>query len=375
MNEERFAFIIHPLDPQRDASRKYPALGHLPAWLIECLSIFYPPVFLSEIKGVRSEATGREAQGWFIACPLSARMMMKLPPTAVYRKIIQSGRYAENLGARLLGLGAFTSVVGDGGETVAEALNIPVTTGNSYTVAVCLHAVHSAMRRLNMDLAETTVAIVGASGAIGNVCARLMAPEAKELILVGRRMHSLERVAAQAIEHGARCIDTTTNIERIQRAQVVLAVSSSLGALIESRHLHQNAIVCDVARPRDVAQQVKRERPDVLVIDGGMVDVPGDVDFGFDFGFPRGQAYACMAETMVLTLENRYESFTLGKRLQLGQVTEIDRMAKKHGFRLGGLRTQDQPLTESELAAHAQRRGEQRNGRYATVPSPLRVTV
>lgn len=375
MSKDSFAFIIHPLDPRRDASRKFPALARVPGWLIEWLSVFYPPVFISEIRGLRSRETGHDAQGWFVACPLSARMMMTLPPSVVYRKIIQTGRYAERLGARLLGLGAFTSVVGDGGKTIAEALSIPVTTGNSYTVAVCIDAVRVAANRLRMNLPDTTVAVVGASGAIGNVCARLLAPEVKELILVGRRMHSLERVAAQAIERGARCVDTTTNIQRIERAQVVLAASSALGPLIGSQHLHRDAIVCDVARPRDVARLVKSQRPDVLVIDGGMVQVPGEVEFGFDFGFPHGQAYACMAETMALALEGRYESFTLGKRLRLRQVTEIESIAKRHGFRLGGLRTQDQPVTESELAAHARRRRERLNGSYSAVSSSLRLTV
>ena len=50
--------------------------------------------------------------------------------------------------------------------------------------------------------------------------------------------------------------------------------------------------------------QVEKSRDDVLVIDGGMVEVPGKVDFHFDFGFPPGKAYACMAETMILVLED-----------------------------------------------------------------------
>ena len=34
----------------------------------------------------------------------------------------------------------------------------------------------------------------------------------------------------------------------------------------------------------------------------------GAVDFHFDFGFPPRTSYACMAETMALALEGRYES-------------------------------------------------------------------
>ena len=43
---------------------------------------------------------------------------------------------------------------------------------------------------------------------------------------------------------------------------------------------------------RPLLQRVAQERDDVLVIEGGMVDVPGPVDFGFDFGFPPGKSYS-----------------------------------------------------------------------------------
>lgn len=70
--------------------------------------------------------------------------------------------------------------------------------------------------------------------------------------------------------------------------------------MIEPEHIKPGAVVCDVARPRDVSWRVHQQRDDVLVIEGGMVEVPCLVDFGFDFGFPPGKAFACMAETMAL---------------------------------------------------------------------------
>ncbi|MCL6624776.1 MAG: hypothetical protein K6T17_09215, partial [Fimbriimonadales bacterium] len=106
---------------------------------------------------------------------------------------------------------------------------------------------------------------------------------------------------------------------------------------------------CDVARPRDVSRRVAEERPDVLVLEGGIVEVPGDVNFGFDFGFPPRMAYACMAETMILALENRPEPFTLGKKVSVAQVEEIRRLAEKHGFRLAGFRSFEKPVSEETI--------------------------
>jgi fatty aldehyde-generating acyl-ACP reductase len=350
MSEDRFGFVIHPIDTKRDVSRKYPALGKLPTWFIDFLSLFFPPVFISEITGVRSTHNGRSLRGWFVACPLSPKMMLRLPPHVVYRKIIQTGRYAEKLGARILGLGAFTSVVGDGGLTVASQLNIPVTTGDSYTVATAVHAIRHAAHTMEIPLSQATVAIVGATGAIGAVCAEMLAPDCQQLLLIGRRTDSLHEVAQRARAAGCRQVIINSNIDQLSQAQFVIAVTSAVETIIGPQHLHRGAVVCDVARPRDVSRQVAEYRPDVLVIEGGMVAVPGSVNFNFNFGFPAGMAYACMAETMALALEQKYESYTLGKDLRLSQVMTIDKIAGKHGFTLGGFRSFERAVTATDIA-------------------------
>jgi predicted amino acid dehydrogenase len=125
--------------------------------------------------------------------------------------------------------------------------------------------------------------------------------------------------------------------------------------VIEPRHLKPGAVVCDVARPRDVSKLVAAERNDVLVIEGGMIEVPGPVDFHFDFGFPLRRSYACMAETMVLALEGRYEDYTIGKDISVQQVREIQAMAVKHGFRLSGFRSFEAEVSAETIAAVRER--------------------
>jgi predicted amino acid dehydrogenase len=349
--QDSFAFIIHPIDPKRDVSRKYPTLGKLPAWLIDFLSLFFPPIYISEISGIRSAAHGHSLRGWFVACPLTPARMMSLPPPVVYRKIIQSGRLAERLGAQILGLGAFTSVVGDGGVTIARNLNIPVTTGDSYTIAVAVQAMQKAAVLMNSPLHKATVAVVGATGAIGSVCAEILASQAGQMLLIGRREERLAKVAAKVQAAGCANVTMTADLNQLSSAHLVVTVTSAVAAVIEPQHLRQGAVVCDVARPRDVSRQVAEQRRDVLVIEGGMVEVPGQVDFGFNFGFPPKMAYACMAETMALALEQQYESYTLGKDIKLSQVTTIDKIATKHGFKLGGFRSFERAVTEADIAS------------------------
>lgn len=348
---DSFAFIIHPIDPKRDVSRKFPLLGKiLSESQISFLSAYFPPVYISEIKGITSTSTGKEIKGWFLACPFTPDRMLSLPEKRVYRKIIRTGEMAEKLGAKMLGLGAYTSVVGDGGITIAKNLDIPVTSGDAFTVSIAVQALIKAAHLMEIPLEIATGAVVGATGAIGNACAQLLAESIPKLILIGRRQVALDelRTRIQGRNPGVR-VSTSTTPDSLRKAQLILTVTNASQAIIQPEHLQPGSVVCDVARPRDVSARVAAGRKDVLVIDGGLVEVPGYVDFGFDFGLPSGKAYACMAETMALTLEGRFEDYTLGKNITLSRVKEISTIAKKHGFHLSGFRSFEKPVRWEQI--------------------------
>jgi fatty aldehyde-generating acyl-ACP reductase len=360
---DTFAFIIHPIDSKRDISRKYPFLGRIANdWMIYNLSPFFPPVYLSEVEGIMSESTGKQIKGWLIACPLSPQHFKRLPEKRVYRKIIETGRLAERLGAQILGLGAFTSVVGDAGLTISKALDVPVTTGDSYTIAVAVQAIQEAAQLLDIQTSSASAAVVGATGAIGKVCAEILSKVVAELLLVGLNLEALDRLRQELILRGATSeISISANMEDLLCAQLILTVTSSTGAVIKPQHISPGSIICDVARPRDVSAQVKASREDVLVIDGGLVEVPGNVDFHFNFGLPPGKTFACMAETIALALEGRFEDYTIGKDITIDRVQEITQLAKKHGFRLSGFRSFEQPVSEAAIERVRQKRKELTN--------------
>jgi hypothetical protein len=48
-------------------------------------------------------------------------------------------------------------------------------------------------------------------------------------------------------------------------------------------------------------------------------------------------------------LEGRFEDYTLGKHLTRERVEEIDKMSKKHGFRLSGFRSFEREVTLEQI--------------------------
>jgi predicted amino acid dehydrogenase len=338
-----FAFIIHPITP-KDAARKYPIARMFPDGVIEAILAKKKPMVVSEVDGIVSK-TGATTHGWFVACPLTPRLMTdKLPLEAVYERISQAVEIAHQAGAKIVGLGAFTSVVGDGGVTVAERAQIAVTTGNSYTVATAIEGTVEACRRIGVEPSNAKLAVVGATGSIGKTCAIMLADRFESTILIGR---DLERT--QAIADLLPRTTAHTDIDCIRDADAIISVTSNDSSVIEPEHLKPGCVVCDVARPRDVSVRVAKKRSDVLVIEGGVVAIPGDVNFHLNFGFPPKTAYACMSETILLALENRVENYTLGKNVSVEQVKETLGFADKHGFKLAGFRSFEKAVTDEMI--------------------------
>jgi predicted amino acid dehydrogenase len=344
----RFAFVVHPLSV-KDLARKYPVTRFFPDWAVSAVMRYKRPVVVSEVTGIRSQ-TGATADGVLIGCPLTPGQMTSMRLEKAYDKIVACTELAAREGAELVGLGAFTSVIGDGGVTIARRSPIPVTTGNSYTVATAIQGTIRACEILGIEMPRARLAVVGATGSIGKTCARMLGPSFGETVLVGR---DLEKTRAFAADLGFG--RATDDLNELRSADAVVTVTSSSVPIIEPGVLKAGAVVCDVARPRDVSVRVAQERPDVLVLEGGVVRVPGPVEFHFNFGFPERTAYACMSETMMLALENRLESYTLGKDVSPEQVTEMMALAEKHGFELAGFRSFERPVSEEAInrARHA----------------------
>ncbi len=354
----KFCFVIHPLSME-DVARYEPGAAGKGEPIIRKILEWMPSYAAVHVTGVRTP-DGRETEGWFVAAPLMPEQMISFPREEVYKRIIRAIEIGAELGADVAGLGAFTGVVGDGGITIAERSPIPVTTGNSLTIAAGIQSFFRGADEMGIDPAESTVAVVGATGSIGSACARLIAPRVKHLILVARNQTRLAKFYDE-IKHELPCESSfTTDIsEAVRPSQLILTATSSTQDIIQPEDLQTGAVVCELSLPHDVSRRVALERPDVLVTEGGNMVVPGTPRFDrirepgteFDLGLPPRTALACMSETMVLALEHRLESYTLGRGIELKKVIEIEDMANRCGFTLADMRAFDVAITPEKIAA------------------------
>ncbi len=366
----RFAFIVHLLGTG-DLRRCDSSLERFDAAEVEKLRSriveFIKPFSHSELA-VRS-ADGRSTEGELIVLPYLAPELLALPGTEAITLVQGAVDLAAERGAEVIGLGGFSSIIADGGLAVQPHTRVTVTSGNSLTTWAAIRSVELACAQHGLHFGQCTVAIVGATGAIGHALSLLCAERAAELILVGNprsaetSMVKLQEVAQDCREHVARLggarrgvsfqtcakghhlsatdstselpgrISITTDIDHdLPRAQIVLAATNAILPFIGSRHLGRGALVCDISRPANIMSDLASSRTDLVMMNGGLIRAPHGSLLG-DLEEPDcpGVLVACAAETILLAL-SKFRSRHLCGRLDISTICALGSLAERMGF-------------------------------------------
>jgi len=353
---------VHPL-----SSEYIRNVVHLPnmfakRWVMRFLEktmAYSPPLIYSKIEGIQS-IVGPEAEGWLISVGGTPREMMSRDPAFTYKKLIKAAYLAKKLGAEIMGLGAFTKVVGDAGITVAKNSPIPITTGNSYSASAALWAAADALKKLaliepsvNNEKLKSKSMIIGATGAIGSVSSKLLSMIFEEIILCGRKKDKLEILKKDIlnISPNTKVIITTNADEYVSIADMIVTATSGAGKKIfDIMKVKPGCVITDVARPLDLKPEDVNKRPDVMYIESGEIEIPVKDKLKMrNINLPQNVVFACMAETIVLALESRFEKFTIGRDIEWEKVKEIYKLGLKHGMKLAAISGVNGAYTEKDI--------------------------
>jgi predicted amino acid dehydrogenase len=360
-NIRRFAFVIHPLS--QDFIRKgFPIPKATPKFImnrVETIAAHMPPMVYCKMENIISP-TGAEAEGWLISVGGTPREMLSRSPEFTYRRLLQAASIAQNLGAQIMGLGAFTKVVGDAGVTVARRAPLPITTGNSYSASGALWAAADAMKRMGLVKLEkdgkrlqAKTMVIGATGSIGSVSARLLAMAFDTVVLASRDMKNLEKLKASMLKDtpDANIICATDYDSLLGDMDMIVTSTSGAGKkILDITKVKPGCVITDVARPLDLPPEEVAKRPDVLVIESGEIELPTKVRGMKSIGLPPNVIYACLAETITLALEGRFEVFTIGRDTEWDKVKEIYKLGIKHGMKLAAISGVNGAFTDEDIA-------------------------
>ncbi len=356
----KFAFLIHPISDGTSSlidlqlgqqlrsawgqdSLLFCAKYHEAIHAAQSRGPIQPSVrVVDELIGLGS-VTGSSATGRLYEVPMSPSEFLREPHRAL-ESMREAVAAATEWGAELVGLGGLTAIVGSHGRELESETDIGVTTGNSLTAFAALQTVYQVCDQLELCLADETVAIVGIPGSIATVTAKLLADKVDNLLLVARTNSG--RARKLAAELNAKLLFDIP--EGLQQSRIVVTATSS-GGCIHQRDLRHGSVVIDVAVPTDVVGN-EAERDDVLILSGGLTHVPETFSRESAFlWFNHGVIPSCLGETIVLALDARPQSFSVGRNLDPERVVEIGQRARRHQFDFSALRSFGLPLKETEM--------------------------
>ncbi|EKD56602.1 MAG: hypothetical protein ACD_58C00136G0003 [uncultured bacterium] len=362
------AFLIHILSPmdilrvsadldEQKILRFVPRYNKGEVTALDGLLKWFDEGFLngSPISYKKVTVNGRQTEIIFVFIPyLSKRFLDPAMTEIIQQEILRRISLAYDMGARVFGLGAFTSVVTGGGKYIVDHHplvkegKIWISSGNSLTTAAANQSAFTACDFMGINPAVTTLTVVGATGSIGRVLCRMLCSSFAKINVMARNEDGLKKLQNELIRNSGKTANevkiVTNKKEAIAESDLVVFVTNATCGLseigIEPADFKKGSVVIDVGRPKTISENIYTLRDDVLFIEGGV--------FHFDdtpevLGMGKDTIFACALETIIKGLDGDACHSGIGI-ISPDEVIKYGTMAKKYGYKVTGFRMFDKPL-------------------------------
>jgi acetylornithine/succinyldiaminopimelate/putrescine aminotransferase/predicted amino acid dehydrogenase len=342
------------------------------------------------VRSAQGHAVCLNVIGLCIDARLMSQYLRGRERRLVLQQLQKAVELAEGLGCSVVGLGGYTSILAGNGLLLKNE-HAALTTGNSLTVGMGLAAIRRAADSRGVALGSARFGAVGAAGNIASIYSELISREVSSVHLIGRseglaRVREtagrlLRNAGQEAMAYVAGTADRPTGIgisllsknsvdllretqiwqlsdaalfqafsqaladkcpvsvgddlKALINTDVILTASNAADPLLRPETVgEQPTIICDISVPPDAHPTLEQRRPNAVVIQGGVVQMPNNPDFHpAGSPLPPGRCYACLAETTLLGLEGVRESFSYGM-ISPERVQRAMELAERHGFTL-----------------------------------------
>jgi fatty aldehyde-generating acyl-ACP reductase len=314
-------------------SMRGPQQDKLPVGKIKAGFSFIPPRDIFRVK-VKSSC-GVEINGVYIETFIDPDKLGASFAKTNIGKVIQAAAWATKMGAGIVALGGFTSIVLEGNLDSFAAHPTKFTTGNTLTAAYIVKALEKTAENRSIDIGKSNILVIGATGDIGTACVQYLKRKAGKLLLCARNLQRLEKLAAKLQQEQAVVQYGVSANELMPEADIIICAASATG--IELSNCKKDVLVCDAGYPKNIENGIRDDN--VHLFHGGMGQVSSGYEFNPDYSasiYHYASPYiihGCILEAMILAFEKRFENYSSGKgNITVDKMEEIYSLAVKHGI-------------------------------------------
>ena len=297
-----------------------------------------------------TSATSAKARGLYIDAFIPPDRLHAADVRDNLARVRAAAACAINVGAKIVSLGGFSSILIEGNfDQLPPRRDTVFTTGNTLTVGFIVQGIRKMCALEGRNMGRSTLLIVGATGDVGSGCARCLAPFVKRIILSARNAERLRTLATELKAVGTEARIANRLDQFPVKADIVICAASLPSSSLLLGCITPEAIICDAGYPKNLHPNA--DMPDARIFFGGLGQIAGGLNFVPDFSgvlnrhpFPD-VAHGCLLEGMALALEHRFEPFSQGRGfITPERVAEIETIAARSGIHLAPLYNAGGPL-------------------------------
>jgi predicted amino acid dehydrogenase len=290
----KFAYIVSPLTIKQ-LQRYFPLTGFLPELLVKPFLKGRNAFKASDFKKIKS-IQDNEITGFTVVCPILTR---RLADDAELNLLIEAMQLAEKLGADIIGVSGYAAHLADKKYfSITKKIKTPVTSGNAFSAWSLFEQAYRVAKAKGVPLKEATIAILHAASTLGYLTARKLSDYASKITICD------------------------SDKEKLAKLKEVILHLSPIEVTIET-DLHRATEAADIViNPADEKLDKKLLKKDALLIEGSFILVPG----------LKEAVRADLAEVILLALDEKLVSYSLGEAINIDKLEEIADIAVQHGF-------------------------------------------
>lgn len=337
-NGKKVAFIAHYTHPIEDMKMSIPELSRASDTAIRILFnkmqiLLEMNPFLLYSKNIYQGKINFN----FIALPVDSAEMERKHRMGKRREInnqIQKAvDMAHELGAEVVSLGAYTSIVTNNGLSIVEPKGTRVITGNTLTVATGVKHLIDVTNKKLPDSSQT-IGVIGAGGNIGSAISESLIKSVlniNKLYLIGRNQKKLEKTLVNIKQKTQRTeIIVSLDFEVLKECDVIIIATNTSDPIVFDHHLKSDKmiLISDVSVPSAVHENVHKMSNVKYIPFSAFIQLPYDEDFVMSSITPKGTTFCCAAESILCGLEPN--DILLKGDIPQDAVTEISHLAEKY---------------------------------------------
>ncbi|MBN2651217.1 MAG: hypothetical protein JXR63_02455 [Spirochaetales bacterium] len=305
-NKIHFTFIAHPrtLD---DVFVAIPVLKIFPENITKKILKKTWPLLTSTMETELQTPDGAKINGRFITIPATPDMLFRDLRYA-RAQINDAVTLSKNIGANVVGLGALLPPVVGGGRFIKKDDEINVTTGYSLSTHIVMKNIEYLANILDVNLSNSSIGIIGANQKTARFVALELNHKVKNIYLYDRicNIKKLQQTNPNFIMEKDQSNDNEDPVvmnfpDRLDEVDIILNFTSHADLTVTSEHVKQGCIIIDDTQPHGISKELANQRPDIIVVDGGLATLPG-FNPHFNFGLMRKEEmWGCLGETILLS--------------------------------------------------------------------------